>query len=80
MVSTVPLDLLESCDESLEEFSVLKLALERRRRSLKKGIWLTTALEDDGYGQRNDEARCNGKVNRKSVVVGLETSLRPELK
>lgn len=38
MVGTVPLDLLESCDESLEEFSVLKLALERRRRSLKNGI------------------------------------------
>lgn len=52
MVGTVPLDLLESFDESLEDFLVLKLAVERRRRSLKNGIWLTASLEDDGCGQR----------------------------
>lgn len=51
MVGTVPLDLLESLDESLEDFLVLKLAVERRRRSLKNGIWLTASLEADGCGQ-----------------------------
>lgn len=42
VVGTVPSDLLELFDESLEDWSVLKLVLERRRRSLKKGIWLRT--------------------------------------
>jgi hypothetical protein len=56
VVGTVPLDLLESCDESLEEFSVLKLALERRRRSLKNGIWLKTVIEDGGYWSKERQS------------------------
>ena len=56
VAGTVPLDLLESCEESLEELSVLKLALERRRRSLKNGIRPTTIVEYDEYDQGKGEA------------------------
>ena len=41
MVGTVPLD----SSESLDDFSVLKLALERRRKSLKKGIVPANAFD-----------------------------------
>ena len=41
VVGTVPVEPLESFKESSEDLSLLKLALERRRRSLKNGIWST---------------------------------------
>lgn len=45
-VSPVPLEALDSTDESLEDLSVLKLALERRRRSRKKGIGAANGSRD----------------------------------
>lgn len=45
VVGIVPLDPLESLDETLEDLSVLKLALERRRISLKKGM---SSIRDSG--------------------------------
>ena len=66
VVGTVPLDLLESFDESLDDLSVLKLAFERRRRSLKNGIWLTKIL---GYDE-DDQAKAElGAMINKGVIV-----------
>ncbi len=58
VVGTVRLDPLESFDELLDDWSGLTLlALDRRRRSLKNGIWSSMACQRCKAGKENVEPR-----------------------